>query len=308
MNLIIDVNPYLKRSYKISQFTSNNPILSSEYENSINEDAINFSRIFSMFDINSRIFTYLGGFIGANYENILKEENSNLSIFKIRDTSLEKIYIYDGIRELNILTKSPRITNDEISEIYSLYSKEIEDMNYVIFSNSHNSPYEEEFFMNFMNIAYRANIKTAISLNEENIKRLIQFRPTVVLVDKEALEAYSGKEVNFNWEISKIITSLVESGINKVLYLTKKGHLQLQDATTILTASSDEIDFSQTSKDKILAGFLAGMNKRYDDEMSLKIALASCKLALKKEELNRDASDIKANIKNIKIERLNVNK
>lgn len=308
MNLIVDINPYLTRSYRISQFSSNTGIVAENYETSINTNAINYSRIFNMFDVESKIFTYLGGFIGSNYLSILEGENRNLAILKLRDSTLEKVQIYDGIRELNIFTRAPRITNDEINDIYESFYKEAEKNKYIILTDSSDSQYEEEFYMNFINIANKINIKTAISTNKDNIKNIVKQLPSVILVDKEGLETLFNKEFNFNWEINKAITELLETGISNILYYSKKGMLQLHYGTNIYKTNGEGFEYKEENKEKILAGYLAALNKNYDSNMSLQIALAASSLELKKETLNRDASEIKAKIKNIEIEKINVTK
>lgn len=306
MNLIVDIDPYLRKSYKIKQFSSAEALEAEDFQIEINNSAINYSRIFSMFDIYSEIFTYLGGFVGDNYRAILERENSNLDFVQIRDTTREKLHIYDGIRDLNIYSSTPRITNDERARIYEGYLGAIEDKDYIILPSTKDSVYEEEFYVNFINVAYKAGKKLALCADKDNIVNLVRYRPNIILVDRQALEAYSSKELNFNWEINNVIKDLLAGGIKTVVYYSDKGLVQVQNAEVILTTEGQGFEFSRCNKDKVLAGFIASLNKRYDLEMAAKIALATSNLKLKREELNRDAGVIKAHINNIEVEQVNV--
>lgn len=308
MNIIVDIDPYLKKAYKIKQFSSADDLEAEEFSIEINTRAINYTRIFSMFDISSEIFTYLGGFVGDNYRELLRRENTLGQIINIKDSTREKLFIYDGIRDLKIYSKTPRITNDERNNIYEGYLEAIKESDFIILPETNNSVYEEEFYVNFINVAFKAGKKLALSTNKSNINKLISYRPHTIVVDKKALESFANKELNFNWEINNVIKEIIDLGIKYVIYYSDKATVQVQDKDNIVTSFGEGFDFHKESKDKVLAGFIASINKNYDLEMAAKIALAASNLELKREELNRNAGIIKASINNIEIEQVNVRK
>lgn len=305
MNLIVDINPYLIKNYEISHFTTDIDVRAEHSYEDINEGAINAFRILNMFDVKNRIFTFLGGSTGSDYLNILKSEVVDYSIYKLRDKTVEKLQIHDELRYLNVFTKIPRITNEEFDDIYSEFSQEIQHKNFVILTDSGEVPYEEEVYGNFINMAYKAGVQIGVSANVHNIRKIVETKPYLLVLDKEALEAYADNQVNFNWEINKICKGLLDSGVGKIIYYNHKGNLQLFTEDYVYSTSGENSDFNSDFKDRILAGYVAAMNRNYEEEMRLSIALAVTGIELKRETLKRDTSQIKTKMRTIEVEKTN---
>lgn len=305
MNLIVDINPYLIKNYEIPHFTTDGDVRSENSSVDINEGAINAFRILNMFNVKNKIFTFLGGSTGSDYLNILKSEGVDYNIYKLRDKTVEKLQIHDNLRNLNVFTKIPRITNEEFDDIYSEFSQELEHKNFVILTDSGEAPYEEEVYGNFINMAYKAGVQIGVSANIHNIRKIVETKPYLIVLDKETLEEYAQNQINFNWEINKVCKGLLESGIGKVIYYNPKGNLQLFTEDYVYNTNGENSDFNEDFKDRILAGYVAAMNRNYEEEMRLSIALAVTGIELKRETLKRDTSQIKTKMRTIEVEKTN---
>ncbi|NLD16674.1 MAG: hypothetical protein GX666_03725, partial [Tissierellia bacterium] len=89
------------------------------------------------------------------------------------------------------------------------------------------------------------------------------------------------------------------------IYYNPKGNLQLFTKTHIYTTSGENISYDADNKDRILSGYVAALNKNYEEEMRLSIALAVTGIELKRETLKRDVSQVKTQMKNILVEKVN---
>lgn len=305
MNLIIDINPYLIRKYQIEKFILDSNIEAEDNIVDINPDGIIASRIFDTFNVNNRIFTFLGGLNGEKYKRILSLENPDLVIYKVRDETSEKIVVEDGNRTFNIISKQPRITNEEFRGIYSNVLNQLENSEFMILTGGREVEYEENIRLNILNMASKAGVKSGISSNGENLKEIIETKPYIIVVDKKALENYSQMEITFNWELNKIANSILENGVEKVLYFKEDGNLKLFTKESIYETESENFVFDESLKDRILAGYGAARARGYDEEMRLSIALAASEVPLDRATMKRDASEIKNRMKDIRVERFN---
>lgn len=305
MNLIVDINPFLIKNYEIPIFSADRPVYAENIYEDINENGINAFRILNMFDVRNKIFTFLGGSTGSDYLEILKSEALDYDVFRLRDKTVEKLEIHDKLRNLNVFTNTPRITNEEFRDIYSRFSDAISEKEFIVLTESNGVSYEEEVYSNFINMAYKAGIPIGISANKNNVKKIVENKPYILVLDKESLEEYSETQVNFNWEISKVCKGLLNSGVGKVIYYNPKGNLQMFTKTHVYTTNGEESFYNPNYKDRILSGYVAALNKNYEEEMRLSIALAVTGIELKRETLKRDASQVKNLMKNIIVEKVN---
>ena len=305
MNLIVDINPFLIKNYEIPVFSADQPVHAKKTFDDINDNSINAFRILNMFDVKNKIFTFLGGPTGSEYLEILKSEALDYDVFKLRDKTVEKLEIHDKLRNLNVFTNTPRITNEEFRDIYSKFSDAISGKNFIILTDTNGVSYEEEVYSNLINMAYKAGIPIGISANKDNIRKIVENKPYLLVLYKEALEEYAETQVNFNWEINKVCKGFLDSGIGKVIYYNPKGNLQLFTKTHIYTTSGENISYDTDYKDRILSGYVAALNKNYEEEMRLSIALAVTGIELKRETLKRDVSQVKTQMKNILVEKVN---
>lgn len=305
MNLIVDINPYLIRKYKIDKFILDVNLESEKDKVDINPDGIIASRIYSTFDVENRIFTFLGGMNGKIYENILNSENPNNRIFKVRDETADNVIIEDGRRSFKVFSEIPRITNEEFQEIYYEVLEEIENSDFLMITSGRPVEYRERVYLNILNMAYKSSVKSGISCDEDNIDRIIETKPYLIVLDREALESYSKTEITFNWEVNKIIKGILENGVGKVLFFREDGNLKLFTKDSIYETKSKGFSYSKNKKDRILAGYTAAKARNYDEEMRVSIALAATEVKLDKITMKRDAAEIKNRMKDIEVERFN---
>lgn len=305
MKLIIDINPYLERNFAIEKFESQKEIMAMDNKVTLNKSSVECLKIFDIFGVNSLLITILGGNNGELYEKLLKNEAIDYVKVPIRDEIQERIYISSDQRALDIRTEEPRVTMDEVNDLYSLFSNHLTQVNFVLIPESSDTERSIEFLENLINISYKAGVKIGVVANKYNVKSIISKKPYAIILNTSELEEYSNQELNFEWEITKICNGILDSGVGIVLLARSNKELHLYNGEELLIATISNPTGEEINKNKAISGYIAGISKGYDNSMSLSIALAAAKPEVAAIKKKLDAANIKLLLKEIKVDKLN---
>lgn len=305
MKLIIDINPYLERNFAIEKFESQKEIMAMDNKVTLNKSSVECLKIFDIFGVNSLLITILGGNNGELYEKLLKNEAIDYVKVPIRDEIQERIYISSDQRALDIRTEEPRVTMDEVNDLYSLFSNHLTQVNFVLIPESSDTERSIEFLENLINISYKAGVKIGVVANKYNVKSIISKKPYAIILNTSELEEYSNQELNFEWEITKICNGILDSGVGIVLLARSNKELHLYNGEELLIATISNPTGEEINKNKAISGYIAGISKGYDNSMSLSIALAAAKPKVAEIEKKLDAANIKLLLKEIKVDKFN---
>ncbi len=305
MKLIIDINPYLERNFAIEKFESQKEIMAMDNKVTLNKSSVECLKIFDIFGVNSLLITILGGNNGELYEKLLKNEAIDYVKVPIRDEIQERIYISSDQRALDIRTEEPRVTMDEVNDLYSLFSNHLTQVNFVLIPESSDTERSIEFLENLINISYKAGVKIGVVANKYNVKSIISKKPYAIILNTSELEEYSNQELNFEWEITKICNGILDSGVGIVLLARSNKELHLYNGEELLIATISNPTGEEINKNKAISGYIAGISKGYDNSMSLSIALAAAKPEVAEIEKKLDAANIKLLLKEIKVDKFN---
>lgn len=305
MKLIIDINPYLERNFAIEKFESQKEIMAMDNKVTLNKSSVECLKIFDIFGVNSLLITILGGNNGELYEKLLKNEAIDYVKVPIRDEIQERIYISSDQRALDIRTEEPRVTMDEVNDLYSLFSNHLTQVNFVLIPESSDTERSIEFLENLINISYKAGVKIGVVANKYNVKSIISKKPYAIILNTSELEEYSNQELNFEWEITKICNGILDSGVGIVLLARSNKELHLYNGEELLIATISNPTGEEINKNKAISGYIAGISKGYDNSMSLSIALAAAKPEVAAIKKKLDAANIKLLLKEIKVDKFN---
>ena len=305
MKLIIDINPYLERNFAIEKFESQKEIMAMDNKVTLNKSSVECLKIFDIFGVNSLLMTILGGNNGELYEKLLKNEAIDYVKVPIRDEIQERIYISSDQRALDIRTEEPRITMDEVNDLYSLFSNHLTQVDFVLIPESSDTERSIEFLENLINISYKAGVKIGVVANKYNVKSIISKKPYAIILNTSELEEYSNQELNFEWEITKICNGILDSGVGIVLLARSNKELHLYNGEELLIATISNPTGEEINKNKAISGYIAGISKGYDNSMSLSIALAAAKPEVAAIKKKLDAANIKLLLKEIKVDKFN---
>lgn len=305
MKLVVDINPFLERNYTIEKFDSGKEVTAKDYNVILNDTSISSIKILDIFGVDYLLLTVLGGDNGIRYEKLLKDNLIEYKKVPIRDNIQERILISSDQRSLDIKTEEPRITMEEINELYSSYSDILSNVDFVIISDSSDTERSLEFLENLINIAYKASTKIGVISNPTNVKGIIKSKPYLIVLGPEELEAFSDREISYEWETTKVCKGILESGVGNVLLVKSNREISLYNSDEILRATLNTESDIEINRNKVISAFVSGLSKGYDNSMSLSLGLAASKLDPKNSDAKYDAAGIKMLLKEIKVERFN---
>ena len=305
MNLIVDMNPYLKREYEVEKFIKNKDLDAISSDISIEGMAKEILKLHDILGAKYGYLTLLGGESGFLYENILKESVENIEIVKTKDEIRELIKINAEEDFLKVFTKRPRITMEEEQEFYSTYMEKIDDAEITIINDDLKEKEDSEKLKNLSNISYKKGKKIAIVPNSGNIEEIIDSNPFLIILDKNTLESYLNCELDFEWEINKAINSILNKKASEIIFINNKDEISLYKSSGIQRAIFKKENKFELDKTRAITGYSIGIEKNYDKEMCLQVALACGKLSAEDLKEKTDASRIKELMKFIEIERYN---
>lgn len=307
MNLIVNINPYLLREYRVPRISINKEIIAGENRITMDKNTTNPIKIASIFNIDTRLITYLGGNNGKIYKDLYKQIDDNLLVYPIRDETVEQISIKDGIKEVKISTARPRITHEEIRGLYSLFMDSLKDTEYVMFTTVTSDDLSLEIYRNLLNLAYNNRVKTAVAASHENIDEIVKCKPYLLLIDRKALEKHTKINVENNWEISRACYGILENGVGEIVYLDGRGNISLYTKERNFRTIGD-VKASKYMANNILASLICSKARDYDENTSLALALAASIVKLDDGEEVQDASEFKRLLNEIEVESFNVSR
>lgn len=305
MNLIADINPCLKREYKIDKFIKNEDTKIIASEISMGGKAIETAKLHDILGAKYLYLTLLGGESGFLYENLLKEKVENIEIVKSKDEIRELIKINAEEDFLKLFTKKPRITMEEEQTFYAKYMECAKSANFTIIDADYSDD-DYEILENLVGIASKNNFKIAVAPNEKNIAKVMELKPYLVILDKNLIGQFLNSELDFEWEINKAINAILERGISQIMMTDGKNSISLYTGSEILRGRFKRENEKDLDKIKAMTAYAIGLEKRYETKMCLELAISCAKLAKEDLKSKNDAAKIKELMKFVEIERYNV--
>lgn len=299
------MSPLLVKTIKIEQFVSDEVIEAKATSYEIDPQMAKALGTYQALKISCKGLAHLGGSTGLIYKNILASSQTNTQIWQIKDPTQELINIDDGIRSLQIKSKMPRLTQIDLDQIYLEYAKSLQFASTSQIINVSNDENIISGVKNLIRISKKDKIILGIYLRENIISQLIGEKPSLILVDRKSLEAYSQMEISTNFQISKICKEIIDLGVEEILYVGDKGDLSLYSRYKNYRAYHR--DLTSIDKDKVLAGYLSkNTSEAYTDRLAL--ALASALRAGSSDATDLGAPFIKKNLQDIEVRSFNVSR
>ncbi len=300
MILFCDFNPKLIRKYKSKIFNVGEENLidaSRVYASGYGIDmAVFANRLFQ----DSKVFYLKGTNIGKFIESDLRNHYIESTSISLKDDNIENIIIDNGEGKTIFKSKSPRITMEDKKDIINAFAEAIRGKKIVGLSIIDHDSLKDDLYEALINICYKENVK--IVVNPENVGQIKDSKPYVLIMDKKDL---TGEEnITHTGDVPEVTKKLIDKGVGIVV-------VNSQRATVVSTKDKnykvyfDKIsDFKTYNKNLILAGFAIGIDRDYDLETTIKLAIASsiCENYMKFSEV--EMSEIKKLMNSVKVEEM----
>ncbi|MCQ2749154.1 MAG: PfkB family carbohydrate kinase [Clostridia bacterium] len=306
MVLLISPHNVVKKDYYVSNFTPNEVNKMLDKHVSIYSQGINVSLALKILQTEPFLLTFFGGVNGKHVKNHLHVNKIKFDSVHISKNSYEKINIIDEkLGTQTIINDYIMSVDEKIQNAYfNLVKDNIKRCNLMCFEDRVKDYFSFDVLKNMALEAAKEGIKTVVDVKSKlDLNELEMIKPYMVKINKKALNLFK-QDANFD-DIKNITNNLLECGTHYILFdlydegvylFSKSGYSKVESVNVEITN-----DFYAESTDALLAGFLTGLSKGYEEEKTLKLAYASSLAVLKEgpiETLNRkQIFDLRKNTK-----------
>ncbi|MDN5342241.1 MAG: tagatose 6-phosphate kinase [Oceanotoga sp.] len=276
MLLTVTLNPSIDRSYYVEGFNKNG-VYRTKYEKiTSGGKGLNVSRVLKKLDMD----VIATGFLGGKSGEYIKDELDRLSIINdfvnIDGETRNCIAILsDDESHTEILEKGPVITE----EYFYLFLKKFEsileqhlDIRFVSVSGSIPQGLKDDIYKRLIMYSNKFDIKIILDSSGEYLKNGIEAKPFLIKPNLDEINSLLNKNLNQknfieeieNLELENIIISLGEDGA--IAKLKNNFYRVMIPKVKVINPVG--------SGDSMIAGFMIGYEKDYDDIRLLKFATA----------------------------------
>lgn len=306
MILFCEFNPILRREYRVIDFEKNRINTFSEnrvYPTGTIVDAMLLAKSLSK---NAKLLTYLGGQTGELFKNKLKEIGIAPEVINAKDETLEEVVIKSRTLKTIIMGEYPLLTTDEEESFLSEFKEQLDKVNVVLISDKENPNIESSLYKNFFNLCYKLGIKVLVAPN--NIGDVIDTKPYLMSVDKDALEDYTKFVIKTQSQVMKASNIIFDKGVGVLIVNSQTGTIVNTKGASYRVDFKDlKYSINRFDKNKLNAGIALGIERGYDFEMTLKLGIACAIVGTIVKDRETDMADLKALMNDIKVQTIKEN-
>lgn len=300
MILYCDFNPKLIRKYKVNEFRQgeDNVIKSNRfYASGYGIDMAVFSK--NLFQ-DSKVFMLKGTGIGEMIEKNLRDSYIETTSVKLKDDNVEKLIFENEDNKTVFTTKTPRITMEDKADILAEFEKTIKSKRIVAISNIDHDSLKDDLYDNLIKICYRENVHVAV--NPPSLKYIKDARPYLLILDKK--DAEKDEDVNYTGDVPAFSKKLLDKGVGIVVVNSNRATVVSTKDKNYRVYFEKISDLKTYNKNLMLAGFTVGIDRDYDFETTIKLAMASsiCENYMKFSQVQM--SEIKKIMNEVKVEEM----
>ena len=165
---------------------------------------IQIARLLGIFNEDLMITGFLGGVSGEFYHRRLVEGGIGHRVVNTKDEIRTCIRILDKDENKIIISgNKPRITREEMVQLYELYAKLIDDFNIIIGSGTLPQGIGPDIYFDLINLSNRKQKIFILDAVGEELRKGIDASPYIVVVSKEELENLVNVKLSLENEIIK---------------------------------------------------------------------------------------------------------
>ena len=154
MILTIDLNPVLEKIYYMDKLL---PSVETEAEKVINKSGgggINTSRILNNLNLDVVPIGFLGGLSGKYIYNDLSDQGINSNFTEIKDETKTSISLVENNIFLSKITEqNPRVTREELGNLYELYKTTISNYDIICGAGSIPTGAPDEIYFDLISLS-----------------------------------------------------------------------------------------------------------------------------------------------------------
>ena len=278
MILTVTMNPSVDKIYFVDDFKIGDVRRCNNYISSAGGKGLNVARVAKQIGEEVAV----AGFLGGSNGQFIKREIEKLGLInrftEIDDDTRICINISDKVnnRSSEVLEPGPIITPDKCESFINSFAKMIEDVDIVTLCGSLPKGLDVDFYSRLIDICNKQGKQVLLDTSGEAFKNGVKANPYMVKPNEEEIHAVYNGDVTTEDGIIEALKFFKKSGVVfPIVSLGKKGSLAAY-GNSIFKVSIPPVNTVNTvgSGDSFIAGFAAGMARKYTAKDVIKLATA----------------------------------
>jgi 1-phosphofructokinase family hexose kinase len=298
MVLTVTINPLLERKYFLPFFVNGSEYRSLSPIFNVGGKGINVSRQLKMLDVDSLIFTILGGENGKKIRHLLTKEEINFTAAKTVSETREATLLIETEKNsvTTLFSDNNIITETETNEVINKLDKMIQNCEIVVLSGSSPSVEADRIFPELIRIANNYDKISVIDTYGRHLEKCINESPTILHNNLSEINYSLNRNLHSENDIQEFLDFLYSKGI-KQSFITNGAstvYCSKADFHYKITPSKINVKDATGSGDAFVAGIVYGHYNDliFDDSLKTAVALGV---------INAQTFDVcKVNLNNVK--------
>ena len=304
MILSIDLSPSVYKWLEINGNSGNAESFNAENTGMIPGDGGSYlSLILRLMNEDSTITGFAGGHTGSFIRSYLEGVGVVDRFVGIGDRNPERLILTFDDREIEINQKNVEINRDEIGLFHRELKEGLNNCEIVCLCGGYPLNMPDDMPTDILHLSREWGRRILISPGMDALLEVVEAAPFLIVLDIEGMEKLTNLKLQYEGELIRASQYLFQNDISYVLVDMGENGLLVMNSENGLSMSLAEsgLKSKQFMHGGLLAGFAAGMKRKYDLETTARLSFACGSLDIRSHDGNPDMADIKALMNKIDI-------
>lgn len=279
MVITVTLNPAMDKTIAIQDFELGKVNRVSKLRYDIGGKGINVSKVLKKFGIPSACT----GFIGGSWKNTFKKELRNMGIvnnfLEITEDTRTNIKVVDNKNKIytDINEPGPEITEEELNDFINKFKSICNEGDIIALSGGACPNIPKNIYGILTKLAKEKGAFVILDAEGELLSEGIKEKPDIIKPNKHEFEILLNRNLNSEDDMICEAKKLIDNGLKKVLIsLGEKGAILVSNKM-VLYGEGLKVPVMSTvgAGDSMVAALIYSMLNNFDDEKTLKFAVAT---------------------------------
>ncbi len=272
----VTLNPSIDYIVRLDKFVNGitNRTTSEEYY--FGGKGINVSCVLAELDIDSTAFGFTAGFTGEAIENGIRNDRIFTDFIRLRNGVSRVNVKIKAEAETEINAQGPHVEDNELEELMKKLDR-LKDGDTIVLAGSIPNTLPDDTYERILERVEGKRIRAVVDATRKLLLNSLKYKPFLIKPNKQELSEIFSAEVNTREDIVSYALKLQELGAQNVLVsLGGKGALLVDEFGKQHTCGvlKEKVINTVGSGDSMVAGFIAGCERKNDYDYALKLGTA----------------------------------
>lgn len=273
----ITLNPSLDYIVRVNDFNTGSVNRSEKEDIYAGGKGINVSIVLKNLGVENTALGFISGFTGEEIENIVKGHGVNSEFIKL-NSGMSRINVkLKSKEETEINGMGPKITEDNVKELYHKLS-DMKEGDFLVLAGSIPNSLPNDIYEKIMKDFEHKNINFVVDATKDLLLNVLKYKPFLIKPNHHELGEMFNVELSNLEEIITYAKKLQELGArNVVISMAGDGAILITEDGEVskLDVPKGQLVNSVGAGDSMVAGFLAGYTESGDLKKAFKMGVAT---------------------------------